>query len=61
MADFVILALIAAYCIFLFVRHEKKKKNGNANGCSGCCGDCSACCGVPYSKIGKDRTKDSHG
>ncbi len=59
MADIVIIALIIAYCIFLYVRHCKKKKDGTAGACSGCCTGCSGCeggsCGgVPYSEIFKE-------
>ncbi len=61
MADIVIIALVIAYCVFLFVRHMQKKKNGTG-GCSGCCGDCSACCGgVPLDQIIKDPKEDPHG
>ncbi len=44
MADIVIIALVIAYCIFLYVRHRRKKKNGET-GCSGCCGCCANCGG----------------
>ncbi len=60
MADVVIIALIIAYCVFLYVRHRKKKKDGTAGICSGCCAGCSGCSegccgGVPYSKIFKEQ------
>ncbi len=42
MADIVIIALVIAYCIFLYVRHRRKKKNGET-GCSGCCANCGGC------------------
>ncbi len=59
MADFVIITLIIAYCIFLYVRHRKKIKDGTAGTCSGCCAGCSGCSegccgGVPYSEIFKE-------
>ncbi len=58
MIDILIIALIIAYCIFLFVRHQKKKKDGTVSPCDGCCAGCSGCAGcggVPYSEIYKDR------
>ncbi len=61
MADIVIVALIIAYCVFLYVRHRKKKKEGTAGGCSGCCGDCRGCGGVPYSEMFKDKQEGSDG
>lgn len=45
-ADIVIFALIAGYCIFLVVRGCQKKKRAAAQGgCAGCCAGCSGCCG----------------
>ncbi len=64
MADFLIILLIVAYCIFLYVRHRKKKKDGTAGSCCGCsgCSGCEAGCGgVSYNELWKDKEENSDG
>ncbi|GAB5610585.1 hypothetical protein JCM37173_11110 [Allocoprococcus similis] len=44
-ANIVILALIAGYCIFLIRKGYKNHKEGKPVGCAGCSGNCSSCSG----------------
>ena len=36
LADWILLALILGYCLWLVFRPQKTKCNGNCCGCSGC-------------------------
>lgn len=34
--DWLLLAIIGGYCLWLLLRRKKKKCNGNCTGCHGC-------------------------
>ena len=48
--DYLLLALIGGYCVYLLLR--KKKKDG-------CCGDCSQCGGADFSDTGGHYNPDA--
>ena len=43
MADIIVIALIAGYCLFVIIQHYRKKKKDSKNGCTGVCAGCSGC------------------
>lgn len=42
-ANILIIALVAAYCIFLTIKIARDAKAGKHIGCAGCSGNCAMC------------------
>lgn len=57
MADMIVLALIAGYCLFVIIQHYRKKKKGSKNGCTGACAGCSGCSDMSRLKVMYDAKK----
>ena len=47
-ANIIILALIAGYCIFLIRKGIRNWKEGKSTGCIGCGGNCAGCHGCRH-------------
>lgn len=60
-ADIIIIAVIAAYCLYVIARRRRKSKEGGAGcgcggGCAGCGHSCAARCGCE--DLFKEEKKD---